>query len=358
MFKNISLTLSGFIFAIVIAVVYFQKKKYRDVENNIYRFLTIWTILLLILEISCDIIISYRFQFPIITEVLCRFYILGDVIWFISIIAYMKVVLSPTKYTDVMNVFDDKSMVFITIIAAVMYFVSCFLPLSYSSGLHDEFNVIGGKAVYVLYVVFVFVGGYMVKVLYKNLNHVSLIKRLPIFMFLAFYTALGIFQLLYADINDLTFIFAFCIVSIYFTLENQEAKLVSELEIARQKAEEADKSKTEFLSKMSHEIRTPMNAIIGFSESLMNKDTLIEEETKDEVESIYNAGKNLLEIINNILIFSRVESGKETVENIEYSISDIILELESYAGSKIDKSRVKFKINVDENIPLDYIGDK
>ena len=54
---------------------------------------------------------------------------------------------------------------------------------------------------------------------------------------------------------------------------------------------------------MSHEIRTPMNVILGFSETLMGEKELTEANTKKDVKNIYNAGKTLLEIINNILIF-------------------------------------------------------
>lgn len=358
MFKNISLSLSGLIFVIVIAVMYFKKKRYISVENNIYRILIIWTIALLILEIACDSIISYRAQLPLLTETLCRLYILGDAAWFVLLIAYMEAFLVPEKYKDVLDVFSQKSMLFLVIISSVLFFISCFLELTYTSASSGEFNVIGGKAVFVLYAVFAVVCVLIVRVLSKNLDRVTLIKRIPILSYLVLFTIMKIFQYIYTDVNDLGFLFAFCIVAMYFTIENQDIKLVSELEIARKKAEDADKSKTEFLSKMSHEIRTPMNAIMGFSENLIKSDTLDEKETIEDVRNIYSAGKNLLEIINNILFFSRVESGKEKVENLEYSLLDIVLELDSFVGAKIDNSNFTFNINLDENIPLKYIGDK
>ena len=90
----------------------------------------------------------------------------------------------------------------------------------------------------------------------------------------------------------------------------------------------------------------------------MEEKELSESNTKKDVKNIYNAGKTLLEIINNILIFSRIESGREHVEESEYSISDIVGELDSYVRSKIEQSNVTFNINIDNNIPSTYIGDK
>lgn len=358
MFSSIGLTLSGLIFTSVIANVYFEKKKYNSLENNIYRFLIIQTLFLLVLELCCVFTMSIRFQIPIINEILCRIFIFGDLIWIAVLIAYVKTLVSDNKYANLDELHKDKWMSWMLCLETVLYVISCFLDVTYTSGANNEFYVIAGKSVYILYVAFVFVGTYMVRILFKDLDKDNFIKKLPIFMFLFSFAIVGIIQLIYADLNDLTFLFAFCIVAMYFTIESQDTKLVGELEEAKKNAEEADRAKTDFLSKMSHEIRTPMNVILGFSETLMSKDILIEEDVKKDVKNIYNAGKTLLEIINNILIFSRIESGKEQVEEAEYAISDIVGELDSYVRSKIEQSNVKFSINVDNDIPSNYIGDK
>lgn len=358
MFSSIGLTLSGLILTSVIANIYFEKKKYNSLENNIYRFLIIQTLFLLVLELCCVFTMSIRFQIPIINEILCRLYILGDLVWILTLICYIKRLVSSSKYTNLESFLNDKWMIFVFNLAFILYVISCFLDITYTSGANNEFYVIAGNSVYVLYAAFVLVGTYVIRLLVTDLNKDNFIKKLPIFVFMISFFIVGIIQLIYADLNELTFLFAFCIVAMYFTIESQDTKLVGELEEAKKIAEEADKAKTDFLSKMSHEIRTPMNVILGFSETLMNKDTLTEDAVKKDVKNIYNAGKTLLEIINNILIFSRIESGKEKIEEAEYAISDIVGELDSYVRSKIEQSNVEFNINIDNNIPSNYIGDK
>lgn len=360
LFPSMALTCSGLVFTLLIAIVYFIKKKYKNIENNIYRFILITTIFLLVLEIICVFTMANRASIPIINEILCRIYILGDIVWISAILIYIRSFHAGNIYTKFSDFFDNKEFLILMIISSVCFFISCCLPIKYTSGPNNEFYVIGGQAVYVLYFVFAFVGGYMLYVLfkYRNAKKDSFIKRAPIYIFLVFYFIMGVIQLNYADFNDLTFIFSFCVISMYFTFENQDLKLVQELEVAKKDAEEADREKTEFLSKMSHEIRTPMNAIMGFSESLINEKNLNLDTMKKDVTNIHQAGTELLEIINNILDISRIESGKEKIENEEYYIGDIVFELSSFIESKINPKQVKFIINVDENIPSKIKGDK
>ncbi|MGD1933323.1 MAG: sensor histidine kinase [Candidatus Phaeomarinobacter sp.] len=94
----------------------------------------------------------------------------------------------------------------------------------------------------------------------------------------------------------------------------QNAKIISDLNAARQKAVELDRAKTRFLSHMSHELRTPLNAILGFSE-LMQQEVfgpLGHEQYDEYTSSIHDSGHHLLELINDLLDLTRIESGDVT----------------------------------------------
>ncbi len=98
------------------------------------------------------------------------------------------------------------------------------------------------------------------------------------------------------------------------TLENRLSECASELEIARDQALAANKVKTQFLSNMSHELITPLNAIIGYSE-LLEAGALLDNRSNDlaDLKAINHSGKHLLDMINDILDLSKIESGEMTL---------------------------------------------
>ena len=100
-----------------------------------------------------------------------------------------------------------------------------------------------------------------------------------------------------------------------------------------------------------------MNTILGFSQSLLEERNITEDMVKRDATDIKDASTNLLELINNILDISRIESGKEEVEAKEYKMEDLLHEVNSLISSKITKDVLDFKINVDSNIPTSYKGD-
>lgn len=101
-----------------------------------------------------------------------------------------------------------------------------------------------------------------------------------------------------------------------------EAELLS----AKEKAEESDRLKTAFLANMSHEIRTPLNSILGFAELLKNQN-LTKEKKERYVGIINDAGKDLLEVINDIIDISKIEAGQVTVNKIRFSINEMLNDL-------------------------------
>jgi signal transduction histidine kinase len=115
---------------------------------------------------------------------------------------------------------------------------------------------------------------------------------------------------------------------------SRRKKIEQKLKMAKEKAEESDRLKSSFLANMSHEIRTPMNAILGFSDILQSSN-LDNSENYEYLEQIKNSGENLLNIINDIVDVSKIESGQlqikkehfeldKLIENIEYTIKTLI----------------------------------
>ncbi len=187
------------------------------------------------------------------------------------------------------------------------------------------------------------------KITSKKLVPITLIIVLGIFSAIIQY-------LTYVSIIVPTFIFA--IITLYFTifpLENPNLGKLKELEEAKQEALKSNKSKTDYLSNVSHEIRTPLNAILGFSQSLLEQN--ITKEVREEVEDIINASEALLEIVNDILDISKIESKKLEIINVDYSSEKLYKSLVSMTEEKIGSRSLQFIHSFSSNIPEVLYGD-
>lgn len=124
----------------------------------------------------------------------------------------------------------------------------------------------------------------------------------------------------------------------------------------KNRAEEANNSKSAFLAQMSHELRTPLNAVIGFS-SLLE----IDEENPDKLENIKiikNSGEKLLDLISDILDLSRIESGNMNINQNFFEFNEIIISLvNNFEKRALDKN-INLEFSIEDNLPEYIYGDQ
>lgn len=144
----------------------------------------------------------------------------------------------------------------------------------------------------------------------------------------------------------------YCLIMIDVTKQHQ---MMEELKEAKIRAEEANVSKSNFLSNMSHEIRTPMNAIVGMTEILLRSD--LNEQDRGYLMNIKNSGAALLTIINDILDFSKIESGKLEIIEDEYEPMSMLSDLSMIFLNRIAEKPIELMFDIDKELPHKMYGD-
>lgn len=138
-------------------------------------------------------------------------------------------------------------------------------------------------------------------------------------------------------------------------LEEKVQERTRDLETAKRQADNANAAKGAFLATMSHEIRTPINGIIGMTHLVLN--TTLTQQQQGYLNQIHSSTRFLLEIINNILDFSKIDAGHMEIEKIPFNLDDMLENLSSFFTAKIDTQQIDFTINKAEAIPRYLVGD-
>ncbi len=135
----------------------------------------------------------------------------------------------------------------------------------------------------------------------------------------------------------------------------QRKTLMNNLIEERKKAEDTAKLKQQFMSTMSHEIRTPLNEVIGITNLLLQGNP--REDQMEYIKTLRVSGNHLLTLVNDVLDFTKIESGMITFEKTQFSLKNFINDLKRSYSFRSDEKGLDFRVKYDENLPSEIIGD-
>lgn len=355
MIPGLTLTIGSIFFMVLLLIVYFSQNNNNNkaIETKLYKYLLITMMCLLITEVISSTVIYYSEDYSSkdmairihwLTGIFCYYFLYLYNISFVSNVPVnsLKEYIFYNTRTKLITIF--------TIIATIIYFFIPFDSLktvTYIPG-PAAYYIIGYASVMVLLII-----GYTI-IHGKGVNSR---KKHAIYAQALLIIVVVVLQLLFKEIAFEAIGTSLQMFFLYFNIENPDIKNVEELEVLKDEIDKSNKTKSDFLSNMSNEIVHPMNTITKCSKLILKEDNYSEIETKDYIKEISIAGGNLLNIIDNILDISALESNNEALEEKEYSLANIVKDLVNVVNTKIGEKPIEFILNVDEKIPSKLYGD-
>ncbi|MCK5881840.1 MAG: response regulator [Sinobacterium sp.] len=141
------------------------------------------------------------------------------------------------------------------------------------------------------------------------------------------------------------------------TLQLQVDEKTRSLEDALEQAKEATVLKSQFIATISHEMRTPLNAIIGFSDRMLTKSSICNDDKERYTRNIFNASQQLLGLINDVLDFEKIASNKLTIDNVEFNIKEMLESVVETVGVLADENNVNIGLSFDDKVPNIIFSD-
>lgn len=345
MYINLYVSICALLISFFLLINFFSKKRYDNEETKIFSYMLIFNFINTIFTLGIVFIEKTNIINIIFLKILNKLNNVIQLGWIWLLFLYMLYMLcnNKEKKYNLIKIIT----VIINILLGILIFI---LPTSfynniYLNGLSETFS-------YIIYFVCLLV---IIILTIKNIKNMSNKKNIIVFTIslLLMLTAL-IIKKINPELLIISSIFTY-INLIINSIEDPDSRLLLELQKEKEKNEKLNNIKIDFLTNMNYEFRTSLNTIVGFSECIKQEDSI--DACKNDADDIITSSQNLLEIINDVLDISKLETNNMKITEEDYKPLEIFENVISSLKPKLSEKEIEIKTNFNENIPYMLFGD-
>lgn len=352
--ESVVVAICCLIFLLIITVVFFTKPKINKLENKSFSWLLVLNMIGLILQILSYILINNypNFQNTIYYIIIIRAIFCYYVLWELFFVYYITII-SFSLNEQENRLKNIKKITIFFVIGLFIAVQTLILPIKiteinglyYPAGSAMTFMAIG-----VLYGVLI-----ILYCIVKNFKHILDIKYLPLLFYIVFGSISIMWQMSDPRLLLITPIESLVLFLMYFTIENPDMKLLTEMHEAKEISDNANEEKTLFLYNMTQEIRTTTKNIDAEADIIIDSDDI--DTDKESARNIKGETSKFRMMTNDILDVSAIDSSKVKIYNTSYSIKMLLRTIISSYNEICKNKNIEFRTNIEHNIPESLYGD-
>ena len=352
--ESVVVAICCLIFLLIITVVFFTKPKINKLENKSFSWLLVLNMIGLILQILSYILINNypNFQNTIYYIIIIRAIFCYYVLWELFFVYYITII-SFSLNEQENRLKNIKKITIFFVIGLFIAVQTLILPIKiteinglyYPTGSAMTFMAIG-----VLYGILI-----ILYCIVKNYKHIIDIKYLPLLFYIVFGSISIIWQMSNPRLLLITPIESLVLFLMYFTIENPDMKLLTEMHEAKEISDNANEEKTLFLYNMTQEIRAATKNIDTEADIIIDSDDIARD--KESARNIKGETSKFRMMTNDILDVSAIDSSKVKIYNTSYSLKMLLRTIISSYNEICKNKNIEFRTNIEHNIPVSLCGD-
>ncbi|MCR4797298.1 MAG: response regulator [Lachnospiraceae bacterium] len=341
----------------IISNYFFQRRK-KTLQHTIFTLLIAASVFNLIADVLRVYFVNYAVRFSTLTwqDISERLYIFSLLLVLSFSVRYVIYIIDEENETMERKLFTEEGRSYVLIYFPLILGSICTfaLPLSYEK--YEGFNHVTGWALNVCYGVLVFYVFLCIFLLFRHRNDRNIGKGLAITMALVVALIIAVVENFYPLSRMMCLATTIMDLAIFFTIVNPDIRLMEKMRDEKERADDANRAKDDFLSQMSQEIRTPINAVLGLDEMILRESR--EDKTRYYASDIKSAGQALLSTINDILDYSKISDGKIELMDAGYDLMKMLSNLSLLTESRATEKGLDFVMDINPEIPRYLVGDE